>query len=130
MTMTLDILFYFSLRTLSCDWSNHIPVVGSQLKVSDGLSAIHWFRRGLRLHDNPALMAILNRPEPLTLRPVFIMDPFFTSSERIGVNRWKCLLQCLDDLDKSLRRLKMCEGPKYLTFPRSKIEYPRTTNRR
>lgn len=71
------------------------------------MSVIHWFRKGLRLHDNPALMAALTpvNGEKLCLKPVFVLDPWFVKNARVGTNRWRFLQQTLVDLDKSLREL-------------------------
>jgi cryptochrome len=63
-------------------------------------SAIHWFRKGLRLSDNPALLQAC--AEGSKLYPVFIMDPKFCQGQ-MSVNRHSFLLQSLHDLDKSLR---------------------------
>ncbi|CAH0405959.1 unnamed protein product [Chilo suppressalis] len=68
-----------------------------------GKHTVHWFRKGLRLHDNPALREGLNNA--VTFRCVFIIDPWFASSSNVGINKWRFLLQCLEDLDCSLRRL-------------------------
>jgi len=64
---------------------------------------VHWFRKGLRLHDNPALLAAIE--EGLELRPVYFLDPGFVSNTRIGENRWRFLVQTLDDLNQSLIKL-------------------------
>lgn len=63
-------------------------------------SAIHWFRKGLRLHDNPALLAAAAGCH--RLHPLFILDP---SSSRAGTNAWRFLLDALRDLDGSLREM-------------------------
>ncbi|XP_053601668.1 cryptochrome-1-like isoform X2 [Plodia interpunctella] len=68
-----------------------------------GKHTVHWFRKGLRLHDNPALREGLNGA--ITFRCVFIIDPWFASSSNVGINKWRFLLQCLEDLDSSLRKL-------------------------
>jgi cryptochrome len=71
-------------------------------------SCIHWFRKGLRLHDNPALLAALDplkNGQLLELRPVFILDPGFVRNGLVGLNRWRFLAQSLADLDKQLRNL-------------------------
>ena len=34
--------------------------------------AVHWYRHGLRIHDNPALLAALDGAH--TLYPIFIFD--------------------------------------------------------
>ena len=36
------------------------------------MASVHWFRHGLRLHDNPALLAALRDAEELY--PIFILD--------------------------------------------------------
>uniref|UniRef100_A0A182ISA3 Photolyase/cryptochrome alpha/beta domain-containing protein n=1 Tax=Anopheles atroparvus TaxID=41427 RepID=A0A182ISA3_ANOAO len=64
---------------------------------------VHWFRKGLRLHDNPALKEGLRGAT--TFRCVFIIDPWFVGSSNVGINKWRFLLQCLDDLDRNLRKL-------------------------
>nr|XP_018916708.1 PREDICTED: cryptochrome-1-like isoform X1 [Bemisia tabaci] len=64
---------------------------------------MHWFRKGLRLHDNPSLMEGLIGAS--TFRCVFIIDPWFASTSNVGINKWRFLLQCLEDLDCSLRKL-------------------------
>ena len=40
-----------------------------------------------------------------TWRCIFILDPWFAGSSNQGVNKWRFLLQCLEDLDQSLRKL-------------------------
>ncbi|KAJ1408554.1 FAD binding domain of DNA photolyase-domain-containing protein [Ochromonadaceae sp. CCMP2298] len=66
-------------------------------------SAIHWFRKGLRLHDNPALLEACRRSS--IVYPVFCMDPHFAKPDTVGVNRYSFLLESLRDLDSSLRVL-------------------------
>jgi len=65
--------------------------------------SIHWFRKGLRLHDNPALTAALNDSKEFW--PLFILDPWFVETGKVGVNRWRFLLETLQDLDTSLNKL-------------------------
>lgn len=65
-------------------------------------TCIHWFRKGLRLHDNPALMAALR--DCKELYPVFILDPHL-HNKSVGVNRCRFLIGALEDLDLSLRKL-------------------------
>ncbi|GFG34256.1 hypothetical protein Cfor_08204 [Coptotermes formosanus] len=64
---------------------------------------VHWFRKGLRLHDNPSLREGLK--SAATFRCVFILDPWFAGSSNVGINKWRFLLQCLEDLDQNLRKL-------------------------
>ena len=70
-------------------------------------SCIHWFRKGLRLSDNPALLSAIEAHEGkhLELRPIFILDPWFVKNGKVGENRWRFLMQSLNDLDESLRTM-------------------------
>ncbi|KAM3936449.1 cryptochrome-1-like [Leptodactylus fuscus] len=68
---------------------------------------IHIFRKGLRLHDNPTLLAALGSSE--VLFPVYILDKnFLTSNVNIGSNRWNFLLQSIEDLHCNLQKLNSC----------------------
>ena len=66
-------------------------------------SSIHWFRKGLRLHDNPALVEAVSSTDRVF--PLFVMDPWFAKPDKIGGNRYEFLLQSLRDLDESLREI-------------------------
>ncbi|XP_038663737.1 cleavage stimulation factor subunit 3 isoform X3 [Scyliorhinus canicula] len=84
------------------------------------LNSVHWFRKGLRLHDNPALQRSLSGAD--TVRCIYILDPWLVASSNIRINRWRFLLQCLEDLDSSLRKLKsrlfVVRGQPADVFPR------------
>ncbi|NP_001082139.1 cryptochrome circadian regulator 2 L homeolog [Xenopus laevis] len=84
------------------------------------VSSVHWFRKGLRLHDNPALLSALRGAN--SVRCVYILDPWFAASSSGGVNRWRFLLQSLEDLDTSLRKLNsrlfVVRGQPADVFPR------------
>ncbi|NXJ84835.1 CRY1 protein, partial [Trogon melanurus] len=68
---------------------------------------IHLFRKGLRLHDNPTLLAALESSE--VVYPVYILDrTFVTSAMHIGALRWHFLLQSLEDLRQNLCQLGSC----------------------
>ncbi|XP_066479285.1 cryptochrome-1-like [Tiliqua scincoides] len=68
---------------------------------------IHLFRKGLRLHDNPTLLAALKSSE--VVYPVYILDrKFLTSAVKMGTLRWHFLLQCLEDLQSNLKKLNSC----------------------
>ncbi|XP_037075374.1 LOW QUALITY PROTEIN: cryptochrome-1-like [Pollicipes pollicipes] len=64
---------------------------------------IHWFRKGLRLHDNASLLEGVTGSS--TFRCIYILDPWSAGSSSVGINKWRFLLECLEDLDKSLQRL-------------------------
>ncbi|XP_062415503.1 LOW QUALITY PROTEIN: cryptochrome-1-like [Pungitius pungitius] len=51
------------------------------------INSIHWFRKGLRLHDNPSLGASLLGAD--TVRCVYILDPWFAGSSNVGIHRWR-----------------------------------------
>lgn len=65
--------------------------------------AIHWFRKGLRLHDNPALVEACNGKNKVY--PVFVIDPFYAKPDVVGYNRYAFLLDSLTDLDTNLRAM-------------------------
>ncbi|XP_076685763.1 (6-4)-photolyase isoform X2 [Andrena cerasifolii] len=73
------------------------------IRGNGGKHTVHWFRKGLRLHDNPSLREGLAGAS--TFRCVFVLDPWFAGSTNVGINKWRFLLQCLEDLDCSLRKL-------------------------
>lgn len=68
---------------------------------------VHWFRKGLRLKDNPALLAAVEEQDGkfFELRPIFVLDPWFVSNGKVGENRWRFLVQSLQDLDRQLKAL-------------------------
>lgn len=70
-------------------------------------TVIHWFRKGLRCHDNPALMDAIKlaTENHCFLRPIFILDPGIIDWLRVGPNRWRFLQQSLEQLDANLRSI-------------------------
>jgi deoxyribodipyrimidine photolyase len=66
-------------------------------------NTIHWFRKGLRLHDNPSLKEAFE--SSLTVRPIYVLDAEDVKHGNIGFVRWRFILQSLEDLDKRLRKL-------------------------
>ena len=63
-------------------------------------NSIYWFRKALRLHDNPSLIYALENSQQVY--PIFILDPWFVANYRVGPNRWRFLLESLKDLNESL----------------------------
>lgn len=84
------------------------------------VNSVHWFRKGLRLHDNPALQEALNGAD--TVRCVYVLDPWFAGAANVGINRWRFLLEALEDLDNSLKKLNsrlfVVRGQPTDVFPR------------
>ncbi|CAL1546813.1 unnamed protein product [Lymnaea stagnalis] len=75
----------------------------SQTPTPPKKHSLFWFRKGLRLHDNPALIAAVEGAA--TYRCVYILDPWFAGASQVGINKWRFLLESLEDLDSSLRKL-------------------------
>lgn len=68
----------------------HAPATAAPAPPARGAAGkhiVHWFRKGLRLHDNPALREGLK--DANTFRCVFIIDPWFASSSNVGINKWR-----------------------------------------
>ena len=65
-----------------------------------GHRSLHWFRKDLRLHDNPSLLECL--ADSKVFYGVYFLE--FSPEDRMTVspNRWHFLLQSLHDLDRSL----------------------------
>ncbi|XP_057454208.1 (6-4)DNA photolyase isoform X1 [Lotus japonicus] len=80
--------------------------------TASGSGSVVWFRKGLRIHDNPALEFASRGAS--NLYPVFVIDPHYMKpdpyasspgSSRAGLNRINFLLQSLRDLDLNLKKL-------------------------
>lgn len=48
---------------------------------------VHWFRKGLRLHDNSSLREGIRTSK--TFRCIFVLDPWFAGSSNVGINKWR-----------------------------------------
>ncbi|KAH3803257.1 hypothetical protein DPMN_156959 [Dreissena polymorpha] len=83
------------------------PILAHLLRICIQVTApgvtVFEIKKGLRLHDNPSLREALDGAS--SFRCVYILDPWFTDVSQVGINRWRFLLQCLEDLDSSLRKL-------------------------
>jgi cryptochrome len=67
---------------------------------------IYWFRTDLRLHDSPALKAALDL-QPEAFYPIWCWDSHYVYHARVGVNRWQFLLDCQNDVSKSITKLNI-----------------------
>ncbi len=65
------------------------------------MTAVVWFRRDLRLHDHPPLVAALREHEQVV--PLFVLDPRLIGGRFRSANRTQYLLDCLHALDGGLR---------------------------
>lgn len=63
---------------------------------------IHWFRRDLRVRDNPALHTAAVRGNGRVI-PLFILDDSILHASRTGAARIAFMIDALRDLDASLR---------------------------
>ena len=63
-------------------------------------NSVMWFRRDLRLEDNPALVAASNVNKPGKVVPLFVLDPMFL--ERSGAPRLSFLFRSLRDLNSQM----------------------------
>lgn len=68
----------------------------------DDILFICWFRRNLRIHDNILLNEASKRGNYLI--PLFIIDPGQITPNLMSVNRIGFLLECIDDLDNTLKK--------------------------
>ncbi|KAM7361384.1 circadian regulator cryptochrome [Cochliomyia hominivorax] len=76
---------------------------------------IIWFRHGLRLHDNPALLeAISDKDKGIELLPIFIFDGESAGTKSVGYNRLKFLLDSLKNIYDQLQNLSLSLGRLYL----------------
>eukprot|EP00996_Jenningsia_fusiforme_P007189 NODE_957_length_1796_cov_26.925014_g843_i0.p1 GENE.NODE_957_length_1796_cov_26.925014_g843_i0~~NODE_957_length_1796_cov_26.925014_g843_i0.p1 ORF type:complete len:532 (-),score=72.53 NODE_957_length_1796_cov_26.925014_g843_i0:133-1728(-) len=64
---------------------------------------MHWFRKGLRLHDNPGLAFSSQRGCVSKFYPVYVMDGDSYQLKHCTALRANFLVECLQDLDNSLR---------------------------
>lgn len=62
---------------------------------------VHWFRYGLRLHDNAPLRKAISSCS--TLIPLYIIDTDYFTPSSCGINRMGFLLDSLKALDEDLR---------------------------
>lgn len=94
---------------------------------------MHWFRKGLRLHDNPALLHALSLVDGKKgkksgeIYPVYIVDPNSYSLLKCSVMRANFILECVKDLDNSLRergsRLYVVTGDPVEELPKLWTEF-------
>ena len=69
------------------------------------MRAIVWFRRDLRVYDQPALAAAMRECDEVV--PLFIFDDPLLSSRQFGSTNVAFMLSCLEHLVESLQRLKL-----------------------
>ncbi|XP_076058298.1 circadian regulator cryptochrome isoform X2 [Oratosquilla oratoria] len=91
--------YYFYLSSLNRESDSSTTASGTmKTKVS-----VHWFRHGLRLHDNPALLESITDCDKFYA--IFIHDGQTAGLHRAGYNRVRFLCESLQDLDQQLREV-------------------------
>ncbi|GAB2269470.1 (6-4)DNA photolyase [Dionaea muscipula] len=97
---------------LSVSFSQNPTAPFLKMGTQIGSNSLIWFRKGLRIHDNPALEYAAK--DSSFVYPLFVIDPhymepdpdaFSHGSSRAGLNRIQFLLESLSDLDSSLRKI-------------------------
>lgn len=72
-------------------------------------TVIHWFRKGLRIHDNPSLIKacdiVRSNSDKFVLRAIFILDPGILKWMNVGPNRYRFLQQSLEQLHTNLQSI-------------------------
>jgi len=69
-----------------------------------GHTTLHWFRKDLRLHDNPSLLHALRESE--IFYGVYFLDPVLLKAcNKVSPQRVTFLFHCLEDLDKRLKAI-------------------------
>ena len=127
-----------SVEQRSITTSTNMPVPSSS-SSSSTRNVMHWFRTGLRLSDNPALVSCLEQLHDGTtnnkknssssgyIYPVFVLDGNSYQLLRCSALRANFLVECLKDLDASLRergsRLYVLEGDPTVILPKQWQEW-------
>ncbi len=89
-------------------------------------ASIIWFRRDLRLGDNPALLAARDAADGGPVVPVFVLDPALWKPS--GRPRQAFLSGCLADLDEAMGgTLVVCHGSPATVLPRLVAEVGATS---
>jgi deoxyribodipyrimidine photo-lyase len=65
------------------------------------VTALVWLRRDLRVQDHPALRAALAQGGEVI--PVFVLDARLLAGRQASGSRTQFMLECLHDLERSLR---------------------------
>ena len=69
-------------------------------------TAIIWFRKTIRIHDNPMLIWAESSQEIDSVIPIYIMDENWNHGDNencVGANRINFLYESLLDLDRNLK---------------------------
>ena len=73
-----------------------------------GVTRIHWFRKGLRLHDNSSLAQSLGSAQRLL--PIYIFDKWHSDVNNVGHVRFQFIFESLKVLDAKLKACGVSTG--------------------
>ncbi|KAJ3114416.1 hypothetical protein HK100_001667 [Physocladia obscura] len=73
--------------------------------MTSDIRVMFWFRTDLRLHDSPALQAALSL-NPSALFPVWCWDPNYVYKHRVGINRFRFLLESMQTLSDRITEIE------------------------
>lgn len=93
--------YWFLFYTLLTTTSKHTKSSSTTMKKP--VVSMHWFRKGLRLHDNAALLTATSLENVVKMYPVYVMDGDSYQLKHCTALRANFLVECLQDLDQSLR---------------------------
>ena len=70
-------------------------------------TAVVWFRKCLRLHDNPSLVQVCDDESIQNILPIHILDPAIVGKdfEKLSHNRIRFLFESLVDLDNKIKSI-------------------------
>lgn len=108
------IWFLGGLRSFGSCWSSRDLRRGCNTFGDMVVNTVHWFRKGLRLHDNPSLRDSIKGAD--NLRCVYILDPWFAGSSNVGISRWRwvCFLSGARVRPEGIRHYLWLESCLYL----------------
>jgi cryptochrome len=85
-------------------WIRPSLIVVLMSTMKKPMVAMHWFRKGLRLHDNPGLIFSSQKEDVSKLYPVYVMDGDSYQLKHCTALRANFLMECLQDMDDNLRK--------------------------
>ncbi|KAN0066143.1 hypothetical protein ACQY0O_000237 [Thecaphora frezii] len=79
--------------------------VSPTMAKQEAARVLYWFRTDLRLHDSPALRAALDL-KPAAFFPVWCWDPNYVYKHRVGINRFRFLLESMQVLSDQITAMQ------------------------
>lgn len=114
------LLFHLAVLLLLFKHLTALDIMTTRTTSTTTKVSMHWFRKGLRLTDNPALLAAIHNAS--LCYPVYVMDGESYSSKLCTPLRANFLVECLLDLDVRLQavgsKLYVCRGDPTIQLPK------------